>query len=461
MFDCVEARVWFNRSRFGKTAVAGCLLVSAAFGLAAQDKKKEWKDRSEYDLCESVTKSSDPNTWLASLAKWTQQYPQTDFADVRRKLYLETYRALDRPRESFNAALEVLKDNPNDLVALSVIVKYVYPLVPFGTPQLSAQQTADLDVAEKTSRQILSSVDTIYSKDNRPSTMTDAQAEQAKLGLKVFAQKTLGYIELARKDYPKAQTDLAKALEMDPSQGQVSFWLGTAVLAQNKTKPELQPLALYDFARAAAYDGPGGLPAADRKQLQDYLNKVYTQYHGSTEGLDKLMASAKAAVMAPAGFTIKSKVEMDREQAEAEKAAEAANPMLALWKSVKKELLSDGGAAYFDKNMKGALLPGGVNGVMKFKGKLVFGTAARPKELVLGIEKADMAEVTLKLDGALPGKMEAGGEIAFDGVAESFSKDPFMVTFTVEKSHVEGWTGKNAPPAKKTTHSGKNGASPR
>jgi hypothetical protein len=165
--------------------------------------------------------------------------------------------------------------------------------------------------------------------------------------------------------------------------------------------------------------------------------------------------------MAPAGFTIKSKADIDREQAEAEAAAERANPMLALWKNVKKELLSDAGAAYFENSMKGALLPGGANGVQKFKGKLVsMNPAVRPKELVLAIEKADVPDVTLKLDGSLAGKMEPGGEIEFDGVADSYSKDPFMVTFTVEKSHVEGWTGKNAPPVKKTTHTGKSGVSP-
>ncbi len=444
------------------SVLAAGMALALASGAAAQDKKKEWKDRSEYDLCESVTKSSDPKDWLATLDKWKQQYPQTDFSDIRRKLYLEAYRALDRPREAFNAAEDVQKDNPNDLVALSVIEKYIYSLAPFGTAQLSAQQTMDLEVAEKAAQQILGNLDTIYSKDNRPTTMTDAQAEQGKPGLKVFAQKTLGYIALTRKEYEKAQTELTKALEMDPAQGQVSFWLGTAVLAQNKTKPELQPVALYDFARAAAYDGPGSLPAADRKQLQDYLNKVYVQYHGSTEGLDRLMAGAKTSVMAQAGFTIKSKSDMDREKAAADAAAEAANPMLALWKNVKKELQSDGGAAYFENSMKGALLPGGANGVQKFKGILVsMNPAVRPKELVLAIEKPDSGDVTLKLDGALPGKMEPGGEIEFDGVADSYSKDPFMVTFTVEKSHVEGWTGKNTAPAKKATNSAKRNVSPK
>jgi hypothetical protein len=59
--------------------------------------------------------------------------------------------------------------------------------------------------------------------------------------------------------------------------------------------------------------------------------------------------------------------------------------------------------------------------------------------------------VTLKLDSALPGKMDPGAEIGFSGVADSFTKDPFMVTFTVEKSKIEGWTGKNPPAHKKKT----------
>lgn len=420
-----------------------------------QEKKKEWKDRAEYDLFESITKTPDPNQWLASLDKWKQQYPQSDYADIRRKLYLAAYRQLNKPRQAFDAAQEVLKDNPDDLVALSAILQFVYPLAPPNTQQLTAPQTADLDVAEKAANTVLNNLDTVYSKDNRPPEMTEDQVAKAKPELKTFAQKTVGYIAMVRKDYPKAVTELTRALELDPNQGQVSFWLGTSTLAQNKTKPELQPIALYDFARAAAYSGTGSLPASDRKQISDYLAKVYAQYHGSADGLDKLMASAQSSAIAPAGFTIKSKADIDREKAEAEQAAALANPMLALWRNIKKELQSDGGQAYFDANMKGAELPGGVNGVTQFKGKLVSTTPElRPKELVLAMEDPSKPDVTLKLDSALPGKMEPGGEIAFSGVADSFSKDPLMVTFTVEKSKIEGWTGRN-PPA---THRKKTGA---
>ena len=252
--------------RFSKSAVAALMVVSLASALVAQDKKKEWKDRSEYDLYEAITKTQDPNQWLSILDKWKAQYAQSDYADVRRQMYLTTYRALNKPAEAFNAAIEVLKDTPDNLVALSAIVGYIYALAPLNTP-LTAEHIAELDTAEKAVNTILGNLDAIYSKDDRPPEMTDEQAAKAKPELKAFAQKTLGYIALARKDYEKAQVELTKALEMDPAQAQVSYWLGTTVLAQNKTKPEMQAAALYDFARAAAYDGPGSLPAPDRKQV--------------------------------------------------------------------------------------------------------------------------------------------------------------------------------------------------
>jgi tetratricopeptide (TPR) repeat protein len=442
---------------FKKVIVAMTVAAVLAIGVVAQEKKKEWKDRAEYDLYESITKTQDPNQWVGLLDKWKAAYPQSDYADIRRQMYLTAYLKLNKPREAFNEAQEVLKDNPNQLVALSAITGYVYTLVPYQAAP-TPQMTADLDTTEQAATQILNNLDAIYARENRPPEMTDAQAVQAKPPMRTFAQKTLGYIALERKDYPKAQTELTKALQLDPNQGQVSYWVGAAVLAQNKEHPELQPVALYDFARAAGYEGPGSLPAADRKQIQDYLTKVYAQFHGSNDGLDKLMVSAKGSALASPGFTIASKIDIEKQKMEEEQAQEKANPALALWKRIRTELEGEGGAGYFENNMKGAELPAGVEGVQKFKGKLVSMTpAVRPKELVLAIADPNTPDVTLKLDSPLPGKMEPGGDMEFDGVAESYTREPFMVTFTVEKSHVEGWTGKNIP-SRRGTSSKKAGA---
>src|SRR5579872_5981237 len=96
-----------------KSIIAMTLAAVLVLSMAGQDKKKEWKDRAEYDLYESITKTQDPNQWLGILDKWKAAYPQSDYGDVRRQMYLATYRALNKPRQAFDAAQEVLKDHPN------------------------------------------------------------------------------------------------------------------------------------------------------------------------------------------------------------------------------------------------------------------------------------------------------------------------------------------------------------
>jgi len=441
----------YQSSKFWLVSVVASALALAPTRLsaqnatpAAQQSQKNWKDRAEYDLYETIAKSSDPNVWLATLDKWKAQYPQSDYDDIRRQAYLTAYRQLNRPREALNAAADVLKDNPNNLAALSAIVGYVYTVVPPNQQTLTPQTSADLDAAEMASVRILHNLDTLYLKENRPPDMTDPAAAKAKPELKVFAQKTLGYVALERKDYAKAQAELTRALELDPGQGQVSFWLGTALLAQNKSKPELQSPALYDFARAAVYDGPNSLPIADRKQLQDYLSQTYIKYHGSNDGLDKLLASARTSAVPPQGFQVLSKGEIERQRLAAEEAEAKANPMLALWRNIRTALIADDGPAYFETNVKDALVPGGASGVDRFKGKLVaMIPPVGPKELELSVDDQAKAAVILKLDSALPGRMEPGGEIEFQGIAKSYTKDPFQVTFEVKKAEITGWTGKN------------------
>jgi len=84
------------------------------------------------------------------------------------------------------------------------------------------------------------------------------------------------------------------------------------------------------------------------------------------------------------------------------------------------------------------------------KGKLVQQKPAlKPKELVLSMDE-DKPQVTLKLEKPLPGKAEAGTELQFEGVPSEFTKDPFMLTFTVDsKDKIEGWPAQAAPPPAK------------
>ncbi len=104
--------------------------------------------------------------------------------------------------------------------------------------------------------------------------------------------------------------------------------------------------------------------------------------------MDDLLALAKANPFPPADFKILSTVDIAVAKQKADAEAAAKDPMMTLWvKQLKDLILKD--PAFFDANVKEASLPGGVNGVMKFKGKIVSITPnPRPKEIVLAVEKA-------------------------------------------------------------------------
>ena len=176
--------------------------------------------------------------------------------------------------------------------------------------------------------------------------------------------------------------------------------------------------------------------------MDAFFVKSYTTFHGPDEaGLKDLRALAVVQPMPPAGFKIKNKNEIE---AEKEEQAAKDNPQLALWKSVKDQLIAANGEQYFTEQMKDHAVP-------KLRGKLVsMKPAIRPKELVLAIQTPDTPEVTVKLENPLPGKADKGTEIQFEGTATEFTKDPFMLTFVVEsKDKIEGWPAQAAPPAKK------------
>jgi len=426
-----------------KTLVTIVAIAALALGLAAQE-KKNWKDMAEYDLFVSIQKDTNATTRLANLDKWKSAYPQSEYADVRLQAYLITYQQLMKHREAFDTAVEILKADPNSQAALQEILGYIRALAPQQpNAALSPQNKTDLDTAGKTCQYVLSNIDTVYAADKKPQGVTDAQWEQAKPAMRNFAQWTVGWIAMVEKDTPKAESELSKTLEMDPTNAMAAQQLAGILLAQQKDHPDKTPLALFEYARVATYDTPpNALPADQRQKLDAFLTKAYTTFHGSAQGLDQLKAMAKTNALPPAGFKIDSVVDIAKKKAEEEDAAAKANPMLAFWRQVKDGLTGDGSAAYWEA-MNGSALPGSSVPDGKFRGKLISATPeTRPKELKLAIEDPMVADVTLKLEEPLPGKMDPGGEIAFSGVAKDFAKSPFMVTFEVEKDDVSGWTGK-------------------
>ena len=398
---------------------------------STQAPQKNWKDRAEFDLYDSITKETQPAKRLELLNSWRDKYPSSEFADIRQQLYMQTYQELNRWPDVFATAKEILSKDPNNLTALSKELTAIFAL--------PAPTADDLANAEKAANQVLSNLDTLFAPDKKPANVSDADWSNSKKPMQMLAQNTLGYAALQRKDYAKAETEFSKSLQLDGNAPQVSYWLGIAMLGQKK-----YPQGLYEYARAAAYDGPNALAPAGRQQIRGQLENYYTQYHGSKEGLDQMLAQAKTSPLPPADFKLMSKADLAEQKLKQEEDFKKQNPELAMWMSIKEQLTGPNGQTYFDSSMKGAELP-------EFKGKLIEARPeSRPKELVLAIENGTTPDATLKFESALPGKMEPGADLSFKGIASGYTASPFMVTFDVQKENLRGWKGAPTPSTKKS-----------
>ncbi len=226
---------------------------------------------------------------------------------------------------------------------------------------------------------------------------------------------------------------------MNPNDAETDYWMGTVIASQKKL--DQLPAAMFYFARAATYAGQGALTPAAQQTALTYVQKQYKNFHGSDEGFNDLVAAAKANPMPPAGFSIKNANEIAQATAANEEEYNKSHPSEVLWNSLKTALTGADGETYFNMNMKGTEVP-------TLKGRVIkLEPAVKPKTILLAMEdktnNTTTADATLKFEMPLAGKVDEGTELTFEGVPESYTANPFMVVFTVDKDKLHGWTGKN------------------
>src|SRR5262249_38772440 len=152
---------------------------------------------------------------------------------------------------------QMLDSDPKNLQLMQGIMFYAM--------QSNDTSPANLEQAEKAANGALANLDV------KPAGVPDDQWPKYKPQVEALAHTTLGWVAMNRKNNSLAEEEFLKSLKVDPTQGQVDLLLAGVLRAQ-KT-PEKIAKALFFYARAAAYDGPGSLPAQIRQTYDDYLRK--------------------------------------------------------------------------------------------------------------------------------------------------------------------------------------------
>lgn len=108
------------------------------------------------------------------------------------------------------------------------------------------------------------------------------------------------------------------------------------------------------------------------------------------------------------------------------------DPQSRLWLIIKQQLSGPRAEQTFEETIQDAVLPGGMNGLKVFEGRLVSSTPAEhPHEFLVTLLNETTPEVTLKLQGELEKPLPPGTWVTFEGVVKAFKAEPFMLIFEV------------------------------
>jgi hypothetical protein len=411
------------------------LLCAAALLAAAPEKK--FKSREEYDLYEQIGKSIAANDFTkaaAGLDAFTRQFPDSDFTDDTKLLYVQTWAGANQPAKAVDAAGALIdKDLDAALRGPADVIKLLYTAT-VSIHKVTAPTPAQLAIGGKAAKSLLA-----YGK--KPDGVAAADWETARSQLHAAARATLLHVVLLpgsqamqKNDCQTAESLFARALGDYPDNAQAAWLLGTAELCLYKTIPEKASAALYAFARASAVDPVKGMvdPQWQKNTVEPYLEKIYLRYHGEdVEGLKQLKQAALASPLPPAGFRIKTLSEvLNDKQAE----FETRNPQLALWMKIKAALSDSKGEEYFKSTLKDSAVP-------QLKGVLLEAKpVCRPTRLLVAIPLPDAAattaEIALKLDKPLAGAPELQSEFHWEGVPTEFTASPFLLTMETETAKI-------------------------
>lgn len=408
--------------------------AQAAGGQATQGTgqagQKNYKDRAEYDLYSKITQTQDPKARLDLLNQWQDKYPTSDFADDRLKYFINTLAQLapNDPaarQQLLQKCQEMLKKDPKYFLANYYIALWG-PAVGGTTPPPDL-----LTQVDTAAHAVLDGVENTFGAAKKPATVSDTQWTTLKNQAMALAHNALAWEAASKKDTATAENEYKASLQANPDQGTVSAAYGK-LLIDDKKYPE----GLFEYARAAQYSGPGPAVAPDaRAKLLDYFNKAYSDFHGSADGADKILADAKTNALPPAGdLNITSAADLANAAAAKMNDRINSDPQFKLWYTIKQSLTGDQGDVFFNSNVKDAEIPGGAEGVKDFTGTVIsIDPPDHPTKVVLGIEDPTKPDATLEFTQPLPAsaldKVKVGQKLDFSGVADSYNKDPYMLTF--------------------------------
>lgn len=423
-----------TESGLPKILIAAVLTIAMGSGLfvsAAQAQEASvWKDRAEYDAYTAIEQATDHNQKVQSADKYLADYPESKVTERVYALKLQAYQALNDSPGIEETAAKLLEINPKNFQALYLLSF----LIPRTVNVQDASSAGKMDSLADYAQRGLAELTSLQ----MPQGMAAEQFEQQKNQSAAVFNQSVGFVALQKKDYAKAAESLRRSAQISPNDGLTFYWLGSSHLSP---KPPQYDAGIWAMARAISITGQNALPGPVQQQVRDYLTQVYEAHHGSTNGLDQVLAQASNAPFPPADFHVQSLEETPEYKAEQEaiRVEEARLEALRLEQERKQQVLDE--LTTFDvivRNLQGGGQKGDdtwelLNGtVLPLTGRVVELTAVGSRTVLLAVSPAVAAaggahDLELTLAAPLTGPLRRSQDIQFEGKIDAFTPRPFLM----------------------------------
>jgi tetratricopeptide (TPR) repeat protein len=404
------------------TAAGGLGGVTMLYAQEAAQQESIWKDRAEYDAFNAILQEQGKdNNKLVELADaYLAAYPESKVLQQVYELKLAAYQALNNTAKMEETANKLLEIDPSNLRAI-LLLSYMFPRTYNAQDAMKDQK---LNTAAENARKGLTALQSLQA----PAGVTPQQFQQQKDQSESVLRQTLGFVALEKGDFSTAQRELRDSAETKTDDALGFYWLGRTYLSQ---KPPDYEQGLWAMARSVSITGPSALNTATKTQFQDYLTRAYEARHGSSDGLDDLMAQAAASPFPPPGFHIMTAEEMapppePEPEPEPQRELTVTIEELADFATI-REYLQAGGVKSEDTwtLLKGAGLP--------LPGKVISAAPAANPTTVRIVVSPELAQeegkydVELTLAAPLGRRLAPGTDIQFEGTLDSYTANPYLL----------------------------------
>jgi tetratricopeptide (TPR) repeat protein len=368
----------------------------------------------EYNAYMGAIQQQDPTAKASALEAFLTQYPNSVMKASALEQLMSSYQAANNQAKVQDAAKRLLTADPTNLRALALLTFFARQGVMGG--QNVPQNLADLQ------QYCMKGLEAVAS-GKKPAGLKDEDYAKLKKDTGVIFNGGCGFAALQNKDYPNAQKYLRAAVEAEPNDLQNVYPLALAYLTPNPRPDEDALNGLFFMSRAVNL-------ANGNAELLKYLTKTYKNFHGSEEGLNDLLACAKANPLPTADCT--SKITKYVPPTPAQQAHDLVNgktpDQIAQLSFGEWELVLSAGTPE-DQDKVWSVIKGKplqmVGDVIEVPSNTELHVAASADDI-----DAKRADIQLTMSGPIPAaKMPKAGDtsFAFEGVPTAYTATPFMM----------------------------------